>query len=274
MKLIQLTDIHLTTPGQTIGGRDPNANFDSALAHALAQHPDLEAMVITGDLSDWGDRADYERLRERIAALPVTVHLAIGNHDDRATFLQVFPELADADGHVQKRFALSRGTGVVIDTWGPGSHAGFFCARRCAWLDATLAAADAPVFLFMHHHPVPTHVAPIDQMMLRDADAFGAVVAAHRHRIAHIFFGHCHLPLAGSLHGVPVSSPRGTNHAGWADFSETRMLLAADLPQAYAVIIAEGAAITVQMVEFGYRGERRIEASPDYATWNRTTMVR
>jgi len=73
---------------------------------------------------------------------------------------------------------------------------------------------------------------------------------------------------------VPVSSPRGTNHAGWADFSETRMLLAADLPQAYAVIIAEGAAITVQMVEFGYRGERRIEASPDYATWNRTTMVR
>jgi 3',5'-cyclic-AMP phosphodiesterase len=52
------------------------------------------------------------------------------------------------------------------------------------------------------------------------------------------------------------------------------MLLAADLPQAYAVIIAEGAAITVQMVEFGYRGERRIEALPDYATWNRATMVR
>src|SRR5215470_17176548 len=109
MKLIQLTDIHLTTPGRTIGGRDPNANFESALGHALAQHPDAEAIVITGDLSDWGDRADYERLRMRIETLPLPVHLAIGNHDDRATFLEVFPELADTDGHVQKSFALSQG---------------------------------------------------------------------------------------------------------------------------------------------------------------------
>jgi 3',5'-cyclic-AMP phosphodiesterase len=274
MKLIQLTDIHLTTPGQTIGGRDSNANFDRALNHALAQHPNGEAIVITGDLSDWGDRSDYERLRARIATLPMPVHLAIGNHDDRATFLQVFPELADADGHVQTRFALSHGTGVVIDTWGPASHAGFFCARRCAWLDATLAAAEPPVFLFMHHNPVPTHLAAVDRMMLQDADAFAAVVAAHRQRLAHIFFGHCHLPLAGSLHGVPVSSSRGTNHAGWADFTETSMLLAANLPEAYAVVIAEGPAVTVHMVEFGYGGERRIEGSPDYATWDRATMVR
>ncbi len=274
MKLIQMTDIHLTAPGQTIGGRDPNANFDMALTHALSQHPDAEAIVITGDLSDWGDRADYERLRARIATLPVPVHLAIGNHDDRATFLQVFPERADADGHVQSRFPLSHGAGVIIDTWGPASHAGFFCAKRQAWLDATLAATEGPVFLFMHHHPVPTHVAPIDQMMLTDAAAFAAVVAAHRQRIAHVFFGHCHLPLCGSLHGVPVSSPRGTNHAGWADFTETRMLLASDLPEAYAVIIAQGPAVTVQMVEFGYRGERRVEGSPDYATWDRATMAR
>src|SRR5262249_19988879 len=153
-------------------------------------------------------RADYERLRARIAALRVPVHLAIGNHDDRPTFLSVFPDLGDADGHVQKQFALSHGTGVVIDTWGPKSHAGFFCPVRCAWLEATLPAADGPVFLFMHPNPVPTHVAPIDEIMLRDADAFGAIVAAHRQRLAHIFFGHCPLPLSGSLHGVPVSSPR------------------------------------------------------------------
>ncbi|KWV60161.1 3',5'-cyclic-nucleotide phosphodiesterase [Bradyrhizobium macuxiense] len=274
MKLIQLTDIHLTTPGQTIGGRDPNANFEAALTHALSQHPDTEAIVITGDLSDWGDRADYERLRARIATLPVPVHLAIGNHDDRAIFLQVFPELADADGHVQSRFPLSRGTGLVIDTWGPRSHAGFFCAKRCAWLEQALTVADAPVFLFMHHNPVPTYIAPLDHIMLRDSDTFGAVIATHRQHIAHIFFGHCHLPLSGSLYGVPVSGSRGTNHAGWADFTERHMLLGSDLPQAYAVIVANGATVTVQMVEFGYRGERRIEGSPDYDAWNRTTMVR
>lgn len=33
MKLIHMSDIHLTTPGSSIGSRDPNANFEKALAH-------------------------------------------------------------------------------------------------------------------------------------------------------------------------------------------------------------------------------------------------
>lgn len=36
MKLIQLTDIHLTAEGQTIAGRDPNTKFDRALQHILS----------------------------------------------------------------------------------------------------------------------------------------------------------------------------------------------------------------------------------------------
>ena len=238
MKLIQMTDTHLTASGRTIGGRDPNANFERALTHALDQHPDAEALVITGDLSDRGARSDYERLKYRIERLPLPVHLAIGNHDDRAAFLEVFPELADTDGHVQKVFALSRGTGIVLDTWGPDSSAGHYCSVRCAWLDRALAGIEGPAYLFMHHNPVPTHLAPRDRIMLQDTEAFGAAVDRHRDRLGHIFFGHCHLPLSGSFHGVPVSAPRGTNHAGIANFHETETIFVSGLPEAYAVIVA------------------------------------
>lgn len=262
MKIVQLTDLHLTRPGETVGGRDPNANLDRALAHALEQHPDAEALVITGDLSDRGDRGDYERLKGRLAGLPVPVRLAIGNHDDRAAFLEVFPELADEDGHVQQVFELSRGTGLILDSWGPDSHAGFYCATRCAWLRRALAATDGPAYLFIHHHPIPTHIVPMDRVILRDAEAFGAVVAEHRDKIAHIFFGHCHMPLAGSFHGVPVSAPRGTNHALFADFLEKERLLSSDLPESYAVITVEGPSVTVLMQEFGYRGEVRAGGAP------------
>ncbi|MEP4474584.1 MAG: metallophosphoesterase, partial [Lentilitoribacter sp.] len=93
MKLLQFTDIHLTTPGQTIGGRAPNQNFTKALAHAMEQHSDAEALFITGDLSDWGDADDYKRLRDEINTLPMPVHLCIGNHDDRPIFLKEFPDL-------------------------------------------------------------------------------------------------------------------------------------------------------------------------------------
>lgn len=274
MKLLQLTDLHLTTPGQTIGGRDPNANFDRALDHALANHADAEAMIITGDLSDWGDRTDYARLRDRLADVPIPAHLCIGNHDDRTAFLDVFPRAADAHGFVQKVVPLSTGAAILLDTCAPGTHAGHFCETRATWLDTQLNELDGPIWLFQHHNPVPVHVPPMDQIMLLDADRLGDVVARHRAKVAHLFFGHCHLPLSGSFRGVPVSSTRGTNHAGWANFGEQHLLTGADLPEAYSVIFASADAVTVSMVEYGYNGPIRLGGSPDYAAWDRATMVR
>ncbi|MGF1553605.1 MAG: phosphodiesterase [Paracoccaceae bacterium] len=274
MKILQLTDIHLTTPGETIGGRDPNANFEAALDHALATHPDADALVITGDLSDWGERADYERLRIRLDDVPIPVELCIGNHDDRDAFLSVFPERADEHGFVQRVFALPGAVGLVLDTWWPDTHAGRYCETRLAWLDARLAEVAAPAFLFMHHNPVPTHVAPKDRIMLLDAAAFEAVVARHAAKVRHIFFGHCHVPLAGSLAGVPVSAPRGTNHAGFANFPEKALLTRSTLPEAYAVAIVEGGTVTVHMVEFHEASRLSVEGSPDKADWDRASMRR
>lgn len=274
VKLIQLTDIHLTKPGETIGGREPNDNFRKALDHALTLHPDTDALVITGDLSDWGDRDDYVRLKETIEALPVPVKLCIGNHDERDVFLSVFPELADENGFVQSVFKLPVGTGITLDTWGANSHAGFFCGKRQAWLKEQLLSLEGPVFLFMHHNPVPIGISPMDKIMLLDADAFGELIKSHSGKIRHIFHGHCHLPLSGSLHGVSFSAPRGTNHAGWPDFGNERNLSASDLPESYGVILADESSVMVHMVEYGYSGGIRREGSPDYAEWDRLTMVR
>ncbi|MEL6774050.1 MAG: phosphodiesterase [Pseudomonadota bacterium] len=274
MKILQLTDIHLTTPGETIGERDPNANFEAALAHALATHPDADCLVITGDLSDWGERADYERLRDRLDRVALPVELCIGNHDDRAAFLDVFPERVDENGFVQRVFDLPGALGITLDTWWPDTHAGRYCETRRRWLDAQLAAADRPVFLFMHHNPIPTHVAPKDQIMLLDAEAFRAVLTPHAAKVRHIFFGHCHIPLAGSVAGIPVSAPRGTNHAGFPNFPEKALLTRSSLPEAYAVAIVEGASVTVHMVEFREATRLTVEGSPDKAAWDRTTMAR
>ncbi|MEM9797107.1 MAG: phosphodiesterase [Pseudomonadota bacterium] len=276
MKLIHLTDIHLTPPPGTIAGRDPIANFDRALEHALSHHPDAAAIFVTGDLSDWGDAEDYARLRARLSDVALPVHLAIGNHDDRATFLEYFPHLG-ADGFVQYRIDLPGHVALILDTWEAGTHAGRFCDARAAWLDARLAEAGQPVLLFLHHNPAPIGIAPMDRIMLRDADRLGAVLERHPGRVRHIFHGHCHLPLSGSFHGVPFSAPRGTNHAGWADFSNQGLLAGSDLPEAYAVALFERQSILVHMIEYGYEaagGAIRREGSPDKADWDRLTMVR
>ena len=42
MKLVHMSDIHLTAPGKTIGGRDPRLNFERALTDILKCHHDAE----------------------------------------------------------------------------------------------------------------------------------------------------------------------------------------------------------------------------------------
>jgi 3',5'-cyclic AMP phosphodiesterase CpdA len=274
MKLIHFSDIHLTTPGQTIGGRDPNENFECALAHCLKDHSDAELMVITGDLSDWGDRGDYIRLRDRLAVLPMPVKLCIGNHDNRQTFLEIFPEAADGYGFAQGLHDVSAGRCLFLDTWTPGTHAGHYCASRLDWLEARLNEHDGSFFLFMHHNPIPTHIPPVDTIGLMNGAAFRSILARYARKVRHIFFGHCHLPISGSTAGVPTTSLRGTNHASIVRFSERDVLLGSDLPEAYGVVFAGADYVTVHMVEFGYAGPVRVEGRPDYSDWSRETMKR
>ena len=273
-KIIHVTDIHLTAPGQTIGGRDPNKNFERALDDILKYHSDAALTVITGDLSDWGDAADYQRLRERLSNFPIPTRLCIGNHDNREEFLQTFPETADNGGFVQGVHQTDVVRCLTLDTWGPETHAGHYCAQRCAWLEARLSEHDGPHLLFMHHNPIPTHIRPMDQIGLLDAEAFAGVVAKYKGKIRHIFFGHCHLPLSGSVANVAITGIRGTNHAGFPNFSDTELLSASDLPESYGVIFVSPGTITVHMVEFGYGGEIRVEGSPDYAAWDRDSVQR
>ena len=116
MKLVHMSDIHLTAPGKTIGGRDPRLNFERALTDILKCHHDAELLVITGDLSDWGDRDDYEWLKARLAAFPVPVRLCIGNHDRRANFLSVFPDYAGPGGFAHGVHDTAAGRCLFLDT--------------------------------------------------------------------------------------------------------------------------------------------------------------
>ncbi len=54
IRIIHITDTHLTGDGQTIWGADVKANFDSAIAHIKQMKSDIDAIFLTGDLSDDG----------------------------------------------------------------------------------------------------------------------------------------------------------------------------------------------------------------------------
>jgi 3',5'-cyclic AMP phosphodiesterase CpdA len=179
------------------------------------------------------------------------VHLLLGNHDDRDNFLAAFPEAPrDRDGFVQQGFDTPAGRMILLDTKLPGTHAGGLCERRLAWLAEEMADGEAPVFLFLHHPPLPVGIRRMDQIPLLHAAELARVVEPHRGRIRHIFHGHLHRPLSGSWRGIPFSSLRGTSHQVALNLAERPTVPGSHEPPAYGLVLATEEGVVVHTHDF------------------------
>lgn len=251
MKLVHISDIHIHAA--PILGSDPIDNFRRCLAHVEDHHADADAVVITGDLTHAGGVESYRLLRDILKGSSLKPRLLIGNHDDRAAFLSVFPETpTDKAGYVQYSEDMPAGRFLYLDTVGP-THAGRYDAGRRAWLEGELSRArtdGVPVFLFMHHNPSPVGVRSADIIGMVEGPAFRAMVKENRDIIRHIFFGHCHYILAGSVGGVPMSAPRSTNHPCVPEFRSRQAMGHGGLPPTYDLCLIKDDYIAVHSIDF------------------------
>ncbi|MCR9254946.1 MAG: metallophosphoesterase [Alphaproteobacteria bacterium] len=225
MKLVHISDIHIND--EAILGSEPVEHFDWCLDHVKRHHDDAERIVITGDLTHHGYRHNYETLREMLDAAAIDAKLLIGNHDNREHFQSVFADVPkDPNGYVQYTDDTSAGRFLYLDSVENGTHEGHFGADRQEWLRAELDKVkneNIPAFIFLHHNPCPVGVPSADVIGLMDYREFGKILAEYKDHVRHIFFGHCHFPLSGSVAGIPMSAPRSTNHPCTPDMRKQAM---------------------------------------------------
>ncbi len=245
MKFIHLTDTHLVDPVQMLHGLDPASRFSPAIDSINTLHADAECCIISGDLTDAGEPAAYQFLAERIARSLIPCHLMVGNHDHHAHFRRCFPGTpVDESGFVQYTLETSAGVFVFLDTVLEGTHSGFYCEARQAWLKESLDKyRDRPVFLFMHHPPFDIQMPCLDSIGLTNKQEFAEIVRGHKN-IRHLFFGHAHRPLSGNWNGISFSSLRGTNHQVGLDF-ETHKIIYVDEPPEYNVVFISDQTLVV-----------------------------
>ena len=257
MKFIHLTDTHLVAEGETLLGNDPAERLRGAVVSINAEHSDAAFVVITGDLTDQGRAGEYAAFRREIAALGMPVHCLLGNHDNRDAFLAAFPEVRpDPHGFVQSAFDTTVGRFILTDTHVPGSDSGDLCAARLAWLKDQLSTSAHPVFLFLHHPPMPLGLPSLDNIPLVNPDALFAVLEPALPRIRHLFFGHAHRPIWGTWRGIPYSCMRGMNHQIALDMTVPVDIFPANSePPAYGVVLVSDDQITVHMHDYTSGGD-------------------
>jgi 3',5'-cyclic-AMP phosphodiesterase len=257
-KLIVFTDLHMTPKGERIIGLDPYARLLAGIRHVNTFHRDAARVVFLGDLSHFGDRASYVRLARAIDQLALPRILMVGNHDDRALVLEIFPDtLQDANGFVQgvvdidKRYRL-----IFLDSINnpprPATsiHAGFLCKDRMDWLEAQLIAARRrDIVLFLHHPPHAVGFAGMDEVRLVNEAAFYKLLA-RTGNVRHIFAGHVHRTISGSSRGIPFSIFKSPVHQQPMTFDVPDSTLSVNEPAAYGIVFLRKDSVLVHTEDY------------------------
>lgn len=207
-KLIWMSDPHFAIVGD-VPGHDPRVRLRAAVDHINNHHSDADMCIISGDIVNRGTRADYEGVKHHLSELSVPYFPMVGNHDNRDLFRKVLPlpEICMAD-FIQYQVTTPDAVMICLDTHKEGSDAGEFCQVRSKWLRETLAStANSPVFIFMHHPPMPLGLPMQDTENMRGGDAFLDLIADFE-CVKYLCIGHVHRPITGTIRGIPFSTMR------------------------------------------------------------------
>ena len=220
---IHLTDLHLSHPDLN----DPHLHSDTpgtlarVVAEINAMDPAPVFVVASGDLTNQGDALSYGLVKDLFAPLRVPVVLALGNHDKRAGFNEVFHGAASDMLCFHDR--LLGGIHVItLDTGVPEHIAGAIGDAQFDYLGAALVRhADLPKLLVLHHPPrVDPDGLPWGSLDMASTERLAEVVAGHR--IIGILSGHIHINRVSHWHGIPIIISNGLHSA--VDLLETRDL--------------------------------------------------
>ncbi len=241
MLVAQITDIHL--------GFDPDnpsefnrKRLDQVLRILTTMRPMPDLLLATGDLVDRGDSESYRRLKNALSICPFPVWPCVGNHDQRDSFAEHFPEIPVVDGFVQYEIDAGDVRFIVIDTLQEGRHGGAFCDTRARWLRDRLAEQPTrDTMIVMHHPPVDVGIEwmathPDEPWVARFADA----IAGHA-QVKAIICGHLHRPISVAWRGTTISICPSTAPQVALDLApidpdrpDNRAMIIAD-PPAYAL---------------------------------------
>ncbi|KAF7962350.1 metallophosphatase [Cupriavidus sp. UYMU48A] len=214
-----ITDLHIKAGGK-LSYRlvDTAGALHRCIDTLLAAPQQPDAVIVTGDLVDFGADSEYQFLRQILQRLPMPVRLLPGNHDSRSALRRVFADhdylFATGNGEDPVHYSIDAGPLrlVAFDCTVPGQPGGRVDPAALPWLEAALSADPArPTLLLLHHPPFFTGIGHMDEQGLANADALEAIVRRHP-QVERVLCGHLHRHITRRFGGTVAITAPGPAH--------------------------------------------------------------
>jgi len=222
--LAQVSDMHIKAGGRlSYRVVDTQACLERCVAHLqkLPQVPD--AVLFTGDLTDFGGAEEYDNLARILAPLTMPFFLMPGNHDDPQTLRAKFP------GHAYLRQVSGKLDYVIdelplrivaLDSTIARQSGGALTGEQLHWLDRTLGfAPSTPTIVALHHPPFWTGIGHMDVISLADPAALESVIERHP-QVERVVSGHLHRTIVKRFGGTIATTAPSPAHQVALDLAD------------------------------------------------------
>jgi len=199
-RLLHMSDLHVVPRGHLASGRLDTAGLlheaITTLCARLEAIGPLDAVLVTGDISDDGSPESYDIARRELDRLGLRLLALPGNHDVRECFRAAFSDLPEiaASGLIDWVADIGDTRIVGLDTLIEGQGGGLLRDDSLALLSgARVGSGVMRLALALHHPPLRTGIRFMDAIGLANPDALQAVLDRHETPVR---------VLAGHVHGV------------------------------------------------------------------------
>ena len=206
--MVQISDCHLFA---SVERRLLVLNTEDSLRQVVdlvaKEHPRVDVVIATGDLSQDGSTESYRRFQQHINRLNAPCFWLQGNHDIKAPMINVL-----GGQSCLSPCLIEQGDWRIIMLNSSVEHEvpGYFQPSELVFLhDMLEKTRHHHTMICLHHHPLPMGCKWLDTQVVKNAADFWKIVDDFDH-VRAIAWGHVHQESDQMRHGVRLLSAPST----------------------------------------------------------------
>jgi len=191
--VLQLTDTHLYARSNTeLYHVNTRSSLQSVVHHARRSLPEIDVVLVTGDLVHDESKVGYQALQELMQSMAKPVYYIPGNHDCHASMMQV---LGNFNGSGFQIATYQNWSILLLDSAVNGCVDGEISPDILDQLEAYLVEhSTQSVLVALHHHVLNIQSPWLDALNLRNGEELKRILEQHK-QVKVVINGHIHQEL-------------------------------------------------------------------------------